>query len=45
MRAMIALKILAISFLSLAAAAVAAEERLVIADFSTGAGEKGVDLA
>jgi hypothetical protein len=39
---MIVLKVLAVSFLFLAAAAGALEDRLVIADFSTGVDEKGV---
>lgn len=42
MRTMIVLKVLAVSFLFLAAAAGALEDRLVIADFSTGGDEKGV---
>ena len=42
MKTMIVLNTLAVSFLFLSSAAGAAEDRLVIADFSTGADEKGV---
>src|SRR5512144_967598 len=42
MKTMIVLNALAVSFLFLSSAAGAAENRLVIADFSTGVDEKGV---